>query len=876
MKAIGILVGFAMIAAGALIPGLGTGFILAGIGMVLSSVMGLLKPKPSDPAAQPDPGTQLTVRQAAAPHQAVLGRRRVSGVYAFIHSTSTAPGDATPISNQYLHLVIVWAGHEVDAIEEIWFNDEVVPFAAGTGVPTGRFQNYAWAWHHTGTSDQAADPELVASAPSYWTADHRLRGRAYSYIRLKWNRDIYTGGLPNITAVLRGYNQVYDPRDDSTGYSANAALCAAAYLMAPFGLGADYTELDEDDLIESANVCDEDVDKAAGGTEKRYEAHFAWSLDRARGGVLQSLLTAMRGEMVFSGGVYRLLAGAWRTSVLDLGDADLRGGFQVQTLLSRRDSFNGVKGTFASEADNWQPVDFPPVASATYLAQDGERVWKDVKFEATVSSSACQRLAKIDLLAARQPMTLTGVPFMLKALTARAGDNVTFTHDRFGWSTKAFHVTDLTLALGALTERGPPLVGVDLSLRETASTDFDWSTSEESSQDPAPNTNLPDTLNPLAPGDFTVGEEIYVARDGGGAKARALLAWAASPDAFVRSGGYYLAEYKLEDAADWNALPTTTGLTATVDDITPGIYNFRVTAFNVAGVGSDPVLVNRALAGLSAPPTEPQNFTITAIGGLAVLEWDPSTEIDVREGGIFAVRHSQAMSGATWATATSIGKAIDGKQHGTVLPLVPGTYLVKTQDCSGVWSETWAAAVTQQAGLLTFSSLASISEHPTFAGTKTDCVVVSNALQLTGTGLFSTVPLVSALPSFSYIDNAVEAAGSYAFANSIDLGSVKKVRLTGLISSLVFSALDKMSAWPLVSERARWGGTVSGNEADARLWMRKTDDNPAGAPTWTSWQRLDSAEHLARAFQFRLELESGDENYNIAVSSVAVAVEEAV
>jgi hypothetical protein len=872
MRAIGIFAGLALAAVGVLTgqPGL----IMAGIGMVISTVVGLLMPKPKAPA-QSESGTQLTVRQAAAPHQAIFGRRRVSGVYAFIHSTDTAPGDATPIANQYLHLVVLWAGHEIDAIEEIWFNDEVVPFDAVTGVPTGRYQNYAWAWHHLGAAGQSADAELVASAPSYWTADHRLRGRAYSYIRLKWNRDIFAGSLPNITAVIRGYNQVYDPRDLSTGYSANAALCAAAYLTASFGLGAAYSEIDEDDLIESANVCDEAVSKRAGGTEARYECHYPWTLDRPRGGVLQELLTAMRGEMVFSGGKYRLLAGAWRASALSLGDGDLRGGFRVQTLLSRRDSFNGVKGTFTSEADNWQPVDFPPVSSATYLAQDGDRVWKDVDFPATTSVSACQRIAKIDLLAARQPLTLSGVPFMLKALQVRAGDTIDLTHARFGWSAKTFHVTDLTLALGDMTERGPPLVGVDLSLRESASAVFDWSTSEETTRDPAPNTSLPDVFNPLPPVSLTVVEEMYDTRTASGVKARAVMSWTASPDAFVQSGGAYQPEYRVIGATNWIVLARTVATTVNVDDLNPAQYEFRVAAVNSAGVLSSYLLERREIAGLLAPPAVPANLTISAIGGLALLRWDQSADLDVRVGGSVVFRHQAVLTGATWDAGTGIGEAQPGMTTVAVLPLKSGTYMAKFRDSAGIWSTTAASVVSGQSSVLQYTSIGSVAEDPTFAGTHDATGVDGGVLFLAADYDFDGVADVDALGDWDF-SGGVATTGTYTFASGIDLTTVTRCRATSLMTTQVVNVLDQMDDWADVDARADWDGGITGDEADARVWCRVTNDDPAGAPTWGAWNRLDSAEFECRAFQFKTVLSSVDPAYSIRVSALAVTVAEVV
>ncbi|MEJ1938045.1 hypothetical protein WDZ92_48245, partial [Nostoc sp. NIES-2111] len=58
--------------------------------------------------------------------------------------------------------------------------------------------------HHLGAPDQAADAELIALLPGKWTADHRLRGRCYSWITLDLERAQFQGGPPGITADISG------------------------------------------------------------------------------------------------------------------------------------------------------------------------------------------------------------------------------------------------------------------------------------------------------------------------------------------------------------------------------------------------------------------------------------------------------------------------------------------------------------------------------------------------------------------------------------------------------------------------------------------------------------------------------------------------
>lgn len=75
----------------------------------------------------------LTIQSASAPHVWIYGRARVGGV--FVRKPFTS-GD----HSEYLHLQFVLAGHEVDAIEDIWFGDESIGTLDANGyVTTGRY-----------------------------------------------------------------------------------------------------------------------------------------------------------------------------------------------------------------------------------------------------------------------------------------------------------------------------------------------------------------------------------------------------------------------------------------------------------------------------------------------------------------------------------------------------------------------------------------------------------------------------------------------------------------------------------------------------------------------------------------------------------------
>ena len=59
----------------------------------------------------------------------------------------------------------------------------------------------------------------------------------------------------------------------------------------------------------------------------------------------------------------------------------------------------------------------------------------------------------------------------------------------------------------------------------------------------------------------------------------------------------------------------------------------------------------------------------------------------------------------------------------------------------------------------------------------------------------------------------------------------------------------------------------------ALLWVRETKDDPGSDPDWSDWERLESAEFDARAFEFQLLLSTEDSAFSIAVEEAAIEAE---
>lgn len=177
---------------------------------------------------------QVSAKTPTRPRQIVYGQTRAEGTVVFAHQT-TEQIPLTPTATliaRVLHQVVVFADHRVKAFDEVWFDNEIIPLNADGSVKTGnKLANWAWVNKHLGDDGQAADTDLIAAAGDKWASTDKLSGVAYLYVRLVLLESKFPNRRPpNITAVISGKDDVFNPKTHATGYTANAALCLRDYL----------------------------------------------------------------------------------------------------------------------------------------------------------------------------------------------------------------------------------------------------------------------------------------------------------------------------------------------------------------------------------------------------------------------------------------------------------------------------------------------------------------------------------------------------------------------------------------------------------------------------------------------------------------------
>ena len=491
---------------------------------------------------------QITIQSATEAHRTIYGRAKVGGPVVF--ATSEGP------EQKYLHRVIVVAGHEIDAWERFYLNDDELvlpglPATADYSNPTtgGRYMENGLPVVAIETRMGTASQSAMSIPGGQWTADHRCLGRALMRVQTNYTHSVFTEGLPNPSTVIRG-KKLYDGRSGTSYWSRNPALVIRDYLTSV--LNVDAATIDQASFDAAANVCDEQVtidtattgDPAGwaaylaaasvwtwqplGGTtyaQNRYTCNGVVPADVDPGEVLAHMVASCAGYLSYTGGMYRLVAGSYTAPTLTLTEKDLRGPVTVRPRPGRRDRYNEARGTFIGPLNQWAPTDFPIVKSSLFVAADGGEVAPlDLDYPFTDDAVAAQRLATIALLRSRQGTVV--VPCTLTALALRPGDTVALTLPALGFNADPFRVEGWEFTQD---------FGINLTLREESAAVYAW-LPDITIKDPSPNLNLPSPWNvPALVGLFaTSGVAHQLVQNDGTIIQRTRISWTTTTNAFNR------------------------------------------------------------------------------------------------------------------------------------------------------------------------------------------------------------------------------------------------------------------------------------------------------------------------------------------------------
>lgn len=844
-------------------------FYTAALGIAMSA----LAPKPKDLGGfgagngKSNRGYQVTATGSALDHQVIYGKMKVGGARIFDGTTGT--------DNVQLHRVLAFAGHEIESFEQVYINDEVATInGSGNVTSPSRYNGLVTIKEHLGTADQAADSSLV-SAVSGWTGNHRLRGIAYLYVKLEYDTDAFPNGVPEISAVIKG-KKVYDPRNTTTAWSDNPALCVRDYLTATgYGLGEATANINDTAFTTAANICDE-TNTDAGTT--RYTANGAFTTGTTPQDLLEGLITSMGATLWYTQGSWNVKAAKWTAPVLDLNEDDLRSGISLATRHSRRDNFNTVNGTFRGEESNWQVTDFPPVTNAAFVTADnGLESTLDMDLPFTDNSIESRRVARIMLERNRQQLQLQA-SFGLRAFQVQTGDNVRVTNTRLGWTNKEFEVVSWTFGLQNEYD-----LQVEMTLKEISESVFDEV--DDGIVYERDNTTL---LSPFTVPNLGINISTELRRVKGKTLGVLLL------DINNTSNIMDTAEVQFRKTGDTNftAIATMGAFVGTdrveVVGVEDAFYDIRARATNSLGVHGDyNTISNYFVEPLGAPPADVTNFDGNVVGSNLFLSWTPVTDLDLAH---YIIRYSHLTSGAVYSEAENIAQVPVGSSTLALQNAGVGTYFIKAVDDTTSGSNSSvnpAVFVVTSIGIGDLNVVATLTENPSFAGVKSGVSINSEGyLELAegfkfddATGLFDdrgqdTDP-VGLFDDFT----GYGSSGIYYFLNDLDLGQKYTSRLSFSFTSTRFDRTANFdSATGNFDDRGDGvalfdGDPTAFSDTSVSLQLRHTDDDPTGTPTWSDWQAFSVSDITARAFEFRLVLSSTDTNVTPVVSALSATID---
>lgn len=464
-KTLRAIVGVALIVGSFFLPpglnvlGLKVGAAMVTVGLTLASSS--LMPTPKIPKSQL---SRLNVSlDPNTPRKAVMG-------------TTAMPLDlryheASGADQAFIDYIICVAAHKVASIDEIWF-EEKLAWSSATGVSATYTGYLTVATRTEGTAGNA----ITINAGTAWDASCRLTGCAYVYLRIKRTGNSkktespLVQGLPSRITIIGEGAPLYDPRLDSTVPSGsgshradnqatwgtyagaddydNPALQLLWFLLGwkindklSIGAGVPPERIDLESFITAANICDENITLATGGTQKRYRTSGTASDEDDRMEAINTFLACMNGTLRDNGGklTLSLLKNDLADPVLELTDGDFLGEFAWdQTGGGLAQGHNVIRGRYVDPSNNslYQLAEYPEVSLPS---PDGiERVMTfDLPF--VEDGRRAQRLAK-QVLQRHQFRGQLSAEFSAKALGCDVGDIVHISFSALGFNEKPFRV----------------------------------------------------------------------------------------------------------------------------------------------------------------------------------------------------------------------------------------------------------------------------------------------------------------------------------------------------------------------------------------------------------------------------------------------------
>lgn len=382
--------------------------------------------------------------------------------------------------------------------------------------------------------------------------------------------------------------------------------------------------------------------------QRRYTATGTFTRDMTPKDVIEDLLKAMAGSLVWTAGQWRMTAGAYVAPTVTLTADDLRGPVTFRNRVPRAQLTNQVRGSYVEPSRGWVVTEFAPVTDATFVTEDGESIERSVDQPWVTSAFRGQRLAKITLLKSRAKRL--SVPCKISALPLVAADTVSVTLAQLGLSSAAYRIIGWKLT----GEDGG--LGVDLELEEESADHYDWDPAD--GVDPPLNVSpeLPSQLTVVAPASLTLssGTSDLIAAGDGTIISRIKASWSAAAEPSIL--GYELQWKRSSESSYASVTLPRDGLEFYIGPVQDGAdYNVRVRTLAAPSRRSSWVTGLETVIGKTAAPTAPTSLGLSPLPNAFATSWSACPDADYRETEIWEASSNDR------TTATQIA-AVSGTQ----------------------------------------------------------------------------------------------------------------------------------------------------------------------------------------------------------------------
>lgn len=422
---------------------------------------------------------------------------RSSGGYGSLHESYSPKYSAFPLGSRYKYesnnsedypALAAAAGAEIPTTDD-GTNEEGLKTAKRLTITNST--GVKCFTYYPGSSDQAADPDLVAIAArrgffrqvsenigsEYWDANSKLLDTSYIVLKMTVNEEEQE--IPEIEAVLEAH-----PRDlhGEPLVSLNPADHLLQYITSTsYGGDTDLNELDLTSFDYVRNYYNTELTSYENGwvdfwrylgwqdkdthTKRLLECNTFVKTDQTVTKNIEALLKQMDATLNQLGGKYHLSIEDDSAPIADITTDELTGPIRIEDV-SNKSKWNSINANIIDPAFSWSANKIV-FFDSDYLEQDKQVTKKgNVTFQNITNYYVARNWAKRQLDRSRFSRKIT-IETYYKYIYLYPNANVTFTYPRMGWDKKKFRVNTVTMKanglVGLVLEETDPIIYSDIS-----------------------------------------------------------------------------------------------------------------------------------------------------------------------------------------------------------------------------------------------------------------------------------------------------------------------------------------------------------------------------------------------------------------------------